>query len=418
MIVKQTLDNGLTLLTESMPAARSVAVGVWLKRGSRHESPEECGISHFIEHMVFKGTKSRSAERIAAEVDSIGGYMDAFTTKEYASFHLKVLDEHLPLAVEILGDIVLNPLFDPEEMAKEKKVIFEEINLVEDTPDDLVMELFTSAFWPGHPLGRPILGSKRSVGRFRRGHLAGFFGRVYHPGNIIVSAAGHLDHGGTAALVRRHFGALGQGRTPANGRPPRAAARTVTRSKRQLEQVHICLGTRAHPQTHPDRYVVHILNTVLGGSMSSRLFQNVREKRGLVYAISSGVTAYSDAGILSVYAGTSRESAPEVVRLTLEEIRRLRGERIPPDELRRAKDHIKGSLMLSLESSGARMSHLARQEIYFARHFELDEIVAAIEAVTADDVHRVAAELFAGRLAASVLGDLRGWRPRGRDLQA
>jgi len=428
MIVKETLPNGLTLLTESMPAARSVAVGVWLKRGSRHEAEKVSGISHFIEHMVFKGTKTRSAERIAAEVDSIGGYMDAFTSKEYASFHLKVLDEHLPLAVEILGDIVLNPLFDPAEMAKEKKVIFEEINMVEDTPDDLVMELFTGAFWPDHPLGRPILGTKGTVGRFQRGDLASYFARVYHPANILIAAAGHLGHASFAALVGRHFAGLPSGSTPRDtggragrlpgaSRAPVAVARTVTRSKKELEQVHLCLGARAYPQTHPDRYVAYVLNTVLGGSMSSRLFQNVREKRGLVYTISSGVTSYSDAGILSVYAGTGLESAPEVIRLTLEEIRRLRGEPLGEEELRRAKDHIKGGLVLSLESSGARMNHLARQEIYFGRQFPVDEILGGIEAVGADDVRRVAADVFDGRVAASVLGPLAGWRPRDSELR-
>jgi predicted Zn-dependent peptidase len=428
MIVKETLPNSLTLVTEAMPGARSVAVGVWLKKGSRHETAEVSGISHFIEHMVFKGTKTRSAERIAAEVDSIGGYMDAFTSKEYASFHLKVLDEHLPLAVEILADIVRNPLFDPVEMAKEKKVIFEEINMVEDTPDDLVMELFAGAFWPGHPLGRPILGTKGTVGSFRRGDLASYFSRVYRPANILISAAGHLEHASLASLVSRHFAGL-DGGTPrksggsdgrpagAKGRPPSAVTRTVTRSKKELEQVHVCLGARAFPQTHPDRYATYVLNTVLGGSMSSRLFQNVREKRGLVYSISSGVTSYSDAGLLSIYAGTSLESAPEVIRLTLEEIRRLRGEPLGEEELRRAKDHIKGGLVLSLESSGARMNHLARQEIYFGRQFPLDEVLAAIESVAAPDVARVAADVFQGRLGASVLGPLNGWRPRERDLR-
>ncbi len=417
MIVKEILENGLTLLTESMPHVRSVAVGVWLKRGSRHETPEQTGISHFIEHMVFKGTKNRTAERIAAEVDSIGGYMDAFTAKEYASFHLKVLDEHLPLAIDILGDVVLNPLFDPLEMAKEKKVIFEEINMVEDTPDDLVMELFTQAFWPDHPLGRPILGTKRSVETFRRQDLASFFKRVYHPGNIVIAAAGNLDHGRTRALVRRHFGALTDGRTPRNGHAPKARARIVTRAKKELEQVHLCLGTRAYPQAHRDRYGTYILNTVLGGSMSSRLFQNVREKRGLVYSISSGVSAYSDAGILSVYAGTSLDSVDQVVRLTVEEFRKLQGERLPAEELRRAKDHLKGSLMLSLENTGSRMSHLARQEIYFGRQIDLDELLAGIEAVSADDVQRIANELLGGPLGASVLGNLKGWRPKAAALR-
>jgi len=416
MIVKESLDNGLTLITESVPGVRSVAVGVWLKRGSRHERPEQSGISHFIEHMVFKGTKTRSAERIAEEMDSIGGHMDAFTTKEYASFDLKVLDEHLPTAIEILGDIVVNPLFDPTEMAREKKVIFEEINMVEDTPDDLVMEMFAGAFWPDHPLGRSILGSKRSVGRLRREGLAEFFARVYQPRNIVITAAGHLEHEATSRLARRHFDGLRARPSLRNGRAPRVAARVVTRSKRELEQVHVCIGTRGYSQTHPDRYGCAILNTVLGGSMSSRLFQNIREKRGLVYSISSGVTAYSDTGVFSIYAGTSRESAPEVIRLTLEEIRRLRGERLDEAELRRAKDHLKGSLVLSLENTGARMSQLAREEIYFGHSFTLDELLAALEAVTAEDVQRIANDLFQGRLAASVLGDLNGWRPRTKDL--
>ncbi len=416
MITKEVLDNGLTLVTEAMPALRSVAIGVWVKRGSRHERPERGGISHFIEHMVFKGTKTRSAERIAAEVDSIGGYMDAFTAKEYASFHLKVLDEHLPLAVEILGDVVLNPLFDPEEMAKEKKVIFEEINMVEDTPDDLVMELLCAAVWPDHPLGRPILGTKHTVRGFGRADLAEHFARVYQPSNLVIAAAGQLEHGRTAELVRRHFSGLHRRPLPANGRAPRPVTATVVRAKRELEQVHLCLGTRALPQAHPERYLSFVLNTVLGGSMSSRLFQNVREKRGLVYSISSGVTSYSDAGLLSVYAGTSLDSLPEVVRLTLDEMRRLCGERIPDEELRRAKDHIKGGLVLSLEGTGARMSHLARQEIYFGRQLPLDEVLEGIEQVSADEVQGLAVRLFRGRVSASVLGRLDGWRPRAKDL--
>ena len=420
MIVRETLGSGLTLVTDSMPEVRSVAIGVWLRRGSRHEALAASGVSHFIEHMVFKGTKHRSAERIAAEVDSIGGYMDAFTAKEYASFHLKVLDEHTELAVEILGDIVQNPLFDAREMAREKQVIYEEMSMVEDTPDDLVMEIFSESFWPDHPLGRPILGTRKSVGRFKRQHLASYFARVYRPDNILIAAAGHLEHEALAALVGRHFAGLdGRASVPARvpgASAPRTACRTVARSKHQLEQVHICIGARAYPQAHPDRYACHLMNTVLGGSMSSRLFQNVREKRGLVYSISSGVTAYSDSGALTVYAGTRLDSAPEVVRLTLEEIRRLRGELLPDDELRRAKDHIKGGLLLSLEGSNARMNHLARQELLYGRQHSVDELMQSIEQVSADDVRRVAAEIFDGQLAASVLGNLKGWRPRSREL--
>jgi predicted Zn-dependent peptidase len=417
MIVKEVLPNGLTLVTESMPHVRSVAIGVWLKRGSRHETPGQTGISHFIEHMVFKGTRNRSAEVIAAQVDSIGGHMDAFTAKEYASFHLKVLDEHLPLAVDILGDIVANPLFDPEEMAKEKKVIFEEINMVEDTPDDLVMELLTEAFWPDHPLGRPILGTKKSVSSFKRAQLASFFKEAYRPSNIVIAAAGHLEHKDTSALIARHFGALGRGGAGKNGGPPRPAAKIVTRSKKELEQVHLCMAAPGLSQSHPDRYGMYILNTVLGGSMSSRLFQNVREKRGLVYSISSGVTSYSDAGVLTVYAGTSLDSVDQVVKLTIEEFRRIKGERLPADELRRAKDHLKGSLMLSLENTGSRMSHLARQEIYFGRRFSLDEIIGGIESVTDEDVPRIASAIFAGGLGVSILGNLGRYRPRAAQLR-
>jgi predicted Zn-dependent peptidase len=417
MIVKEVLPNGLTLLTEAMPHVRSVAIGVWLKQGSRHESDALSGISHFIEHMVFKGTRNRDAERIAAEVDSIGGHMDAFTAKEYAAFHLKVLDEHLPLAVEILGDIVLNPLFDPIEIAKEKKVIFEEINMVEDTPDDLVMERFTEAFWRGHPLGRPILGTKRSVSLLKRDQLADFFNRVYRPANLVVAAAGHLEHHAASELVNRHFGSLAPGKPLKGGGPPKPAAAIVTRSKKELEQVHLCLGTRACSQAHEDRYATYLMNTVLGGSMSSRLFQNVREKRGLVYSISSGVASYSDAGVLTVYAGTSLESLDEVVQLTVAEFRRMRDEPVPAEELRRAKDHLKGSLMLSLENTSSRMNHMARQEIYFGRQFTLDEILEKIENVSAADVQRIATHIFKGELAVSVLGNLGKYRPKAAHLK-
>jgi predicted Zn-dependent peptidase len=417
MIVKEQLQSGLTLITETMPHVRSVATGVWLKRGSRHERASQAGISHFIEHMVFKGTQSRSAQQLAAEVDSIGGHMDAFTAKEYAAFHLKVLDQHLPLAVDILADIVVHPLFDPEEVAKEKKVIFEEINMIEDTPDELVMELFSQAFWPDHPLGRPILGTKDSVASFERDQIEGFFREAYRPENLLVVAAGNLEHEPFSRLLQDRFGGLTPGQGFDAGTPPRPTAALVSRSKQELEQVHLCLGGRAYHQNHEGRYVTHVLNTVLGGSMSSRLFQNIREQRGLVYSISSGVAAYSDAGHLTVCAGTSLDALDEVVRLTLEELRRLKQERIPEAELRRAKDHLKGSLMLSLESTGNRMGYLARQEIYFGRLFSLDETLQGIEAVADDDVQQIAEELFSGDLTMSLLGDLSGYQPSASALR-
>jgi predicted Zn-dependent peptidase len=411
MIQRQILDNGLTVITETMPHVRSVAVGIWVKRGSRHERPEQGGISHFIEHMVFKGTRRRSAEQIAAEVDSIGGHMDAFTAKEYAAFHLKVLDQHLPLAVDILGDIVRHPLFAEQDIAREKKVVFEEMSMVEDTPDDLVMELFNDVLWPDHPLGRPILGTRRVVRGFTRAELLSFFRRTYHPGNVVVAAAGRLEHAALVDMAATHLGSLANGTRARAVTPPVPRTRSIVRDKRELEQVHLCLGTPAYSQVHADRHGAYVLNTVLGGSMSSRLFQNVREKRGLAYSISSGLAGYSDAGNLTVYAGTSRERLDEVLRLTVAELRRLKHEPVPADELRRAKDHLKGSVMLSLESTGSRMSHLARQEIYFGGLMDLDATLEAIERVHADDVQRIANELFQGQPALSVLGRLNGYRP-------
>ena len=408
MIVKEILPNGITLLTEAMPHVRSVAVGVWLKRGSRHETPLQSGISHFIEHMVFKGTKNRSAEVIAAQVDSIGGHMDAFTAKEYASFHLKVLDEHLPLAVDILGDIAMNPLFDPSEMTKEKKVIFEEINMVEDTPDDLVMELFTEAFWPRHPLGRPILGTKSSVSRFRRDELAGFFRSVYRPGNIVIAAAGHLEHGATSRLVRRHFGELAPGGKSHNGGPPRPASRIVTRSKKELEQVHLCLGSRGFPQQDIERYAAALFNSILGGGMSSRLFQRIREKEGLVYTVLSYHNGYLNGGYEAVYAACVPRNLRRVLSITLEEMKKIKADGVTATELGAAKLHLKGSILLSLESTVSRMSGIARQEYYFGRQFTADEIIAAIDAVTLEDIHAVAQTIVdPDSLSLTLLGNLK-----------
>jgi predicted Zn-dependent peptidase len=404
MVAREVLDNGLRLITETMPHVRSVTIGVWLMRGSRHESDERSGIAHFVEHMLFKGTDTRSAEDIAQAIDSIGGQLDAFTAKEYASYYIKVLDEHLPLAVDLLSDIVLRPAFPEEEIEREKKVILEEIKMVEDTPDDLVHELFTQHFWEGHPLGRPILGSKETVEALTPQALRKYFRDAYVASNMIVSAAGNLDHANVRALVERAFADLPREGEPLKADPPRVVPQLVTRTK-ELEQSHICLGTNSYPQSHDDRYVSYILNTLLGGSMSSRLFQNVREKRGLAYAVFSGLSAYRDAGNITIYAGCANEAVREVVELCVEELRGLKRTPVADPELRRAKDHLKGSLMLSLENTASRMSHLARQEIYFDRHFGLDETLAGVERVSADDLLRVAGDLFSnGSLAATVLG--------------
>jgi predicted Zn-dependent peptidase len=404
MVVREVMDNGLRLITESMPQVRSVTIGVWLTLGSRHESDAQGGIAHFVEHMLFKGTDTRSAEDIAQAIDSIGGQLDAFTAKEYAGYYIKVLDEHLPLAVELLSDIVMRPAFVEEEVGREKKVILEEIKMVEDTPDDLVHELFTQHFWEGHPLGRPILGSKETVEAFTGGSLRDYFRGAYVAPNMIVSAAGNLEHAHVKDIVAEAFGSLAARGEPVAQRPPTVKPSVLLRTK-ELEQSHICLGTNSYQQNHDDRYVSYILNSVLGGSMSSRLFQNVREKRGLAYSVFSGMSAYRDAGNMTIYAGCAADAVEEVIDLSVEELRGLKRTPVPEDELKRAKDHLKGSLMLSLENTASRMSHLARQEIYFDRHFSLDETLAGVQRVSADDIQRVARDLLSnGSLAVTVLG--------------
>ena len=410
MIVRETLDNGVRLLTETMGHVRSVSLGVWLTRGSRDESAEQSGIAHFVEHMLFQGTPTRTAEDIAQAIDSIGGQLDAFTAKEYASYYVKVLDQHLPIAVDILADLVLHPALDRADIDREKKVVLEEIKMAEDTPDDLVHELFTQSFWAGHPLGRPILGSRETVEALTRESLCGYFESAYAAPNIIVSAAGNIEHAQVRDLVAGALASMPSQAVRAPDAAPRVVPHLMVRNK-ELEQSHICVGVSSFPQNHDDRYASYLLNIILGGSMSSRLFQNIREKRGLAYAVFSGLSAYRDAGNITIYAGCASEAVTEVIDLMVAELREIARAPASDAELRRAKDHLKGSLMLSLENTSSRMSHLARQEIYFERHFGLDETLEGIERVRIGDVLRVAGELFSnGALAATVLGPVNGLR--------
>jgi predicted Zn-dependent peptidase len=392
-----------------MPHVRSVSIGVWLTRGSRHETDARAGIAHFVEHMLFKGTATRTAEDIAQAIDSIGGQLDAFTAKEYASYYIKVLDEHLPLAIDLLSDIVLNPAFPAEEIEREKKVILEEFKMVEDTPDDLVHEVFTQHFWEGHPLGRPILGTREAVEGLTQDAIREYFGGAYVAQNIVIAAAGNIEHARVLDLVTRAFARLPAAGAAVTQDTPTVVPQVVVRTK-DIEQSHVCIGTPGYPQRHDDRYVSYILNTVLGGSMSSRLFQNIREKRGLAYAVFSSLSAYRDAGALTIYAGCGADQVDEVVDLVVEELRTMKNSRPPEAELRRAKDHLKGSLMLSLENTASRMSHLARQEIYFSRYFSMDETLAGVEQVTAADLQRVAADLFLdANLSVTILGPKDGY---------
>jgi predicted Zn-dependent peptidase len=407
-IRRDVLANGVRFVTERMPHVRSVSIGVWLSRGSRHEPQTHAGIAHFVEHMLFKGTDRRTAEGIAQEVDSIGGQLDAFTSKEYAGYYMKVLDEHLPVAVDLLADLVSHPTFDPVEIEKEQKVVLEEIKMVEDTPDDLVHELFAEEFWPDHPLGRPILGLPASVSALDQPALRAYFSDTYAATNMSVVAVGNLDHERVKALLESALADVPLSGLAVSVHPPIVAQSTLVRRK-DLEQSHVCLGMPALAQNDPDRYVSYALNTVLGGSMSSRLFQNVRERRGLAYAVFSGLSAYQDSGALSIYAGCSNEAVSELIDVVVSELRLLRDDRVSEVELRRSKDHLKGSLMLNLESTSSRMSHLARQEIYRDRTDTLDEMLAAIERVTLADVQRLSERFFArGTLGVTVLGNVNG----------
>jgi predicted Zn-dependent peptidase len=409
-IKKQTLPNGLVVITENMPHVRSVSIGVWVRSGSRRESPDENGLAHFIEHMVFKGTERRSAEAIAREMDSVGGMLDAFTSKEQICFNAKVLDEHLPIAFDVIADLILRPNFDSDDVTKEQQVILEEIKMDMDNPEYLLHEVFTRGFWPEHPLGRPILGTPETVKNFNRQVLKTRFAPWFAPDHLVVTAAGNVAHEQVLDLVTREFGHLQPSGQHAPHIAPRTEAPIHLEKKRDLEQVHLCVGVPSVPLGHEDRFGVAVLNNLLGGGMSSRLFQNIREKRGLAYAVFSEITPYSDAGMLTVYAGSAKETVGQVLDLIVSEFRDLKKSLVTEEELTRSKNHLKGSLMLSLESTSARMSNLARQELYFRRFYSLDEILASIEAVTREQLQTLARQYFrAEDTAVTILGNLNGF---------
>jgi predicted Zn-dependent peptidase len=406
-IERATLPNGIRIVTEAMPYVRSVSLGVWIGAGSRIERGPENGLSHFLEHMVFKGTKNRSAEDIARSVDSVGGGLDAFTSKELVSFNTKTMDEHLPLALDILAELVVNPLLREEDLEKEKSVILEEIKMEADQPEFVLHETFISNFWKGHGLGKPILGTRDSVKKFRTDTLREFHSRVYSPSNMVITAAGNLDHDKLTKLISDKFGGLEPRPALAPDSLPKAHAPIILKKKESLEQVHITLGVPAYRMAHELRYPLYILNTVLGGGMSSRLFQNIREKQGLAYAVYSELSLFSDTGCFTVYAGTAAETAKQVISSVMEELRLLKEELISEDELRRAKDHLKGSLLLGMESTPSHMSNLARQELYFENFMTLDDMLENMENVKRDEVQAIAQAFFRTEdIALAMLGKL------------
>ena len=413
MFAKAVLDNGIRVVSQEMPDHRSVSLGIWVENGSRHESTRENGISHFIEHLLFKGTERRSAAQIAEEMDAIGGVLNAFTSKEHTCYYAKILDEDLPLAIDLLTDIFLHSVFDRDEIERERSVILQEISQAEDTPDDYIHDLFSLDFFKDHPLARPICGSAETVNSFRREDFLTFFKSRYRPQRVVVAAAGHLRHQELVQAFNERLGSIRDsahdGRSNSqdgDGAPEMQSG--IFQHTKSLEQAHLCLGVSGVHQTHPLRYAAYVLNTLLGGGMSSRLFQEIREKRGKAYSVYSFSSSYKDVGYLGVYAGTSLEWVEEVIELILKELKQLAAGDIKDEEIRRTQGQLVGSMMLGLESTDSWMSHIARNEIYFGEPVTTDEICRGIRVVSRDAVVDLASTLFGSQgIALSLLGDFK-----------
>jgi predicted Zn-dependent peptidase len=410
------LDNGITILTEHMPGLRSVTAGVWVRRGSRHETPELNGICHFIEHSVFKGTTRRSAHDIAIDSDRLGGHLDAFTTHEMTGFAIKVADTAFPQGFDLLADMLASPRFDAEDLEREQKVILEEMKMVEDTPDEFLAELFNAAYFPDHPLGRPIEGTAETVASFDRNKTAAFHAREFSAGNLVIAAAGNVHHDKLVEMVDRAFtdgkvdvseistGAL-------NAEPPATATPILIEQKQELEQAHLIIASPWPAGLSDERYAAGLLASVIGGGTSSRLWQKVREERGLAYSVGAGGSTFSDVGVFSIYAGTSPDHLDEVVDISLAELRLVVREGVTADELRLVKDQATSSILLGLESSSGRAGTLARQEIIHGRRISPDEAIKRLEAITPGDLQQVACKYFTSeQLSLGALGNLNGFR--------
>ena len=405
------LPNGLTILTEHMPELRSVSLGIWLRRGSRHETTAQNGICHFIEHALFKGTQRRSAHDIAMESDRLGGHFDAYTSHEMTGFAAKVVDTEMARAFDLIADLVLNPRFDQGDLVKEQKVIIEEMKMIEDTPDELLTELFHAAYFPDHSLGRPIEGTAETVSSFDRSITSDFHTRNFVAGNFVIAAAGNVGHEALVEMVTRNFTADGQpAAIKCNSPAPEVAAPILIERKGELEQAHLIIAAPWPSATAIDRYAASMLGTIIGGGTSSRLWQSIREERGLAYSIGAGGNTFSDVGMFTIYAGTSPAQMDEVFDLALHELRRAVREPVAEDELDLAKQQAISSVLLSLESSSTRVGALARQEIIHGRRISPDEIIQSINAVTREDVQQVAQSCFTTEaLSVGALGNLNGF---------
>jgi predicted Zn-dependent peptidase len=398
MIRKVVLDNGIRIVTERMASVKSVSIGLWVNIGSRDEEAHEHGISHFLEHMFFKGTSHRSASEIAQEIDSIGGELNAFTSRETTTFYAKVMESHLPKAVELLSDNFHHSRFDRREIDKERQVVVEEIRMVEDDPEDLVYTLHLEELLKGNPLGRSILGTEETLSTINRKKIVQFLRRTYDPKQIVISVAGRFNFDLLIKLLEKAFGKYEATDTRLTPRVSPKITPQFQAKKRKLEQVHLCISTPGLAMSHPQREALHMLHTVLGGGVSSRLFQEVRERRGLAYSIYTSPSFYQDGGLFTIYSGTGASNAPKVVELVFKEIRKMREKGISSTELKTAKEHIQGSLVLSMESSGSRMGRIAKDELYFGRQFSIEQMIRGVRDVTLQSVQEVARELFDPKL--------------------
>jgi predicted Zn-dependent peptidase len=407
-VARYVLPSGLTVLIETLPYVRSVALGYYLRSGSAVESEEHGGASHFLEHLVFKATERRSTADIARIIDNLGGDVDAFTGKEYTSFYAHVLDEQVETALDLLTDIVVSPRFTDDDLEMERGVILEEIKMVEDTPDDLVHEIFVTEFWHDHPLGRPILGTEETVNRLSRKEIDAHYAETFHPQNLIFCASGNVRPEQLLPFLEKAFPIAAGDPVRRGWSAPSPTQHVILRQKRELEQVHLCLGSRGFPQQTEERYAAALFNTILGGGMSSRLFQRIREKEGLVYTVASYHNGYLHGGYEAVYAACMPKNLKRVLDLTLAEMRNIKRDGATADELASAKLHLKGSILLSLESTTSRMSGIARQEYYFGRQFSSDEIIEHIEAVTLENVQSVATSIVdPDSMSLTLIGNLR-----------
>ena len=407
-VFKTILPSGLTVLVETLPYVRSVAFGYYLRSGSAVESEEHGGASHFLEHLVFKGTEKRSTAEIAQAIDILGGDVDAFTGKEYTSFYAHVLDEQVPVGLDLLTEILTAPRFSEDDVEMERGVILEEIKMVEDTPDDLVHEIFVTSFWPDHPLGRPILGTEETIKRLERAKIVEHYEETFQPSNLIFAASGNVRPDDVVPFLEQQFAPQAREPFRREWSSPTPKQHVILREKRELEQVHLCLGSRGFPQQRHERYAAALFNVVLGGSMSSRLFQRIREQEGLVYSVASYHNGYLHGGYEAVYAACAPKNLRRVLELTLAEMRKIKIEGATADELASAKLHLKGSILLSLESTISRMSGIARQEYYFGRQYSADEIIQHIDNVTLEDIRNVAATIVDPEsLSLTLLGNLK-----------